>query len=93
MGFIEYFNVAKDISRGFDHQKHELKYHDADMRKKTWWDQHSLKGFAKSVGSFVEGVTGGEDLQNMDTKEEKNLAATGVGKYQAWDPANIHYVY
>jgi hypothetical protein len=71
MGFVEYFNVATDISRGFDHHKHELKYHDADMRKNNWWDQYSLKGFAKSVGRFVDGVTGGEKLQNMDTKEEK----------------------
>ena len=82
----QYFNIAKDIARGYEHQVHNLEFHDADMRKKGWWAQHSFKGLAKSVGSFVEGVTGGESLQTLDAKEEQDLAKRGIRKFM--DPTS-----
>ena len=83
MGFDKW-DIFKDVSRGFEHQKHELKYHDADMRKKGWWNQHSLRGFAGSVGSFVEGVTGGEGLATADVKETRDFEKHGIKPYQDW---------
>ena len=82
----QYFNIVKDLSRGYEHQIHNAQFHDPDMRKKGWLAQHSFKGFAKSLGSFVEGVTGGESLQTQDAKEEQDLAKRGIGKYM--DPTS-----
>ena len=50
------------------------------MQEKGWWAQHSFKGLAKSMGSFVEGVTGGESLQTQDAKEEQDLVDLQVVK-------------
>jgi hypothetical protein len=38
------------------------------------------------MGSFVEGVTGGESLQTQDAKEEQDLAKRGIRKFM--DPTS-----
>ena len=79
----QYFNIFKDVGRGFEHQTHQQKYHDEDFRKKGWKKQHTLASLGRSFASFGEGLMGGEGLVAQDVAEERELTKAGVRPYQA----------
>ena len=74
----QYFNIVKDLSRGYEHQIHNAQFHDPDMRKKGWLAQHSFKGFANLIAAFlgVPGVGGGLGCYSRFLKKWSNVVPT-----------------